>query len=350
MRLEKRLDVILDEFPLDVSSTEPVEVGGLRRDTRIYKVDPGSSPLIPSGIDVGTMHIVDAASGRSIACHPHIVCESLEGLCLDCSKEFLTALVGLDLYNTEGLAILNILRAGSGYMVAEALQGGVSVINVRTEYREEGYRSHLDARGIGVSYRDYSAGDPRMGCVETLLIPDTYATGRSAETALMDLFGSGLNPETIILYGFIAIPALVRLGRICSERDVELHSFSICDVAQLACNNYDMPLYGLDESLFASTGALGRLGSIVDIETLRGMLLWYVAGLDQPGDWSERQKRLFNGFGDEAGDVVGHLRKSLGLVESLREINSRQPWYDELHDGIALEELRKLKETIQRYE
>jgi hypothetical protein len=349
MRLEEHLDSVLDTFPVDVSSTASIEIEELRQDTSVFRVDTENSPLIPRGVDVGEVFIVDTVPGMRIACHPHIVGEELESFCLDGSREFIMALVGLDLLDISGLAILHILRAGSGYMVSEALPDGVPVISVRTEYREDGYRSHLDARTIGVSYRDYSSGDSLMDGVDTLLIPDTYATGRSVEAALGDLFESGLSPERIVLYGFIAIPALVKLGGICSEEGIDLFSFSICNIAQLAHNNYDMPLYGLDESLFVSTGETRCLGSIVDVQTLREFLPIYVAGLDQPGDWSERQRRLFNGFSSETGDIAGHLRKSIGLVESLRELNSRQPWYDAIHDGIALVELGKLREAVNKY-
>jgi hypothetical protein len=59
---------------------------------------------------------------------------------------------------------------------------------------------------------------------------------------------------------------------------------------------------------------------------------------------------LFNGHGSDEGDVVGHLRKSLGLIGSLRGINSSQPWYDELQDAIALKEMEQIEKTLTRYE
>jgi len=350
LNLDNRLDAILDVFPLDVSSTEPVEVGGLRRGTRVFKVDVRRSPLIPRGVYVGSPYIIDTLSGMEVACHPHIVGETLERPCLDCAGEFSKALVELDVAGDEGLAILHILRGASGYMMADTLPE-VPLISVRTEYREDGYRAHTDdARSIRVTYNDYSTEGFEIGDVSTLLVPDTYATGRSAEAALHELFGAGLKPEKIVMYGFIAIPAMVRLGKICSGRGIELSSFSICDYSQLARNNYDMPLYGLDESLFRSTGELQYMGSIVDEETLKLFLPRYVAGLDQPGDWSERQTTMFDGHVDVEGDIVGHLRKSIGLVESLREINSGQPWYDDLHNDVALAELGRLRETLEEYE
>lgn len=347
---ENILGIVLDEFPLDVASTRRVEAEFLGRETRVFEVDPKKSPLIPGEVDVGRPYIIDTVSGMEIACHPHVVGKSLEMLCLDCATEFRRTLSCSNLVDFEESIVLNILRGGSGYMVAEAIPGDVPIVNVRTEYREGGYRSHTDdSRSIAVTFSDYP--ERRLGSdASTLLIPDTFATGRSSEAALNELFASGLEPRKIVIYGFIAIPALVRLGMVCSGRGIELLSFSICDVAPLAHNNYDMPLYGFDEGLYSSTGELRRLGSIVDVETLQRFMPRYIAGLDQPGDWSERQDRLFGGYGDERGDIVGHLRRSLRLIESLRGINSGQPWYNDFHDGIALRELGRLGETILEYE
>jgi len=326
----ERLDAILEEFPVDVSSTTSVKVQGLRKDTRVFKVDTKKSPLIPEGADVGEPFIIDTQPGREIACHPHLVGWELGVLCLDCAREFNRAIDGLSMMSRDGLAILHILRGAPGYRLAEVMQRRLPMLSVRTEYRQDGYRSHTD-REIGVTFRDYSALDSLEGNVSTLLIPDTYATGRSAEAALKDLFNAGVEPSKMILYGFIAIPALIRLGALASEHGIELFSFA-------------------DESLYQAKGELSRLGSIVDAETLQGVLPSYVAGLDQPGDWSERHISLFDGHGGDEGDIVGHLRKSLGLIESLRGINSRQAWYDELQDSITLKEMEEIKKAMLNYE
>lgn len=347
---DKILGIILDEFPLDVNSTRQVEMEGLGRETRVFEVEPKKSPLIPGEVDVGKPYIIDTVSGMEIACHPHIVGKNLERLCLACASEFRITLSRLNLIDFEDLLVLNILRGGSGYMVAETIPGDVPIVNVRTEYREGGYRSHTDdPRSIVVTFSDYLEKCPRSDA-STILIPDTFATGRSSEVALNELFATGLEPRRIVLYGFIAISALVRLGKMCSDKGIEFYSFSICDVASLGHNNYDMPLYGFDEGLYSSTGELRPLGSIVYMETLRRFMPWYIAGLDQPGDWSERQDRLFGGHRDERGDIVGHLWRSVRLIESLRGVNSGQPWYDDFHDGIALRELGRLRETIRLYE
>ena len=347
--LDTLLNTVLSEFPVDVSSTKPLEIWDANNGLEVYEVDVGNSPLAQSGAPNGSVYIVDSIPGREIACHPSIVGEPLEGLCLRCSSEFSSALIRLGLFNAEGTAVLHILRGAAGYRVVDTLPVRVPVVSVRTEYRGDGYRAHSDdSRNLTVTYRDYPV-DLDLRQVSELIIPDTYATGRSAEAALYELFEAGLEPRRIILYGFIAIPALNRIGSICEEKGIEMHSFAICDVTQLADNHYDMPLYGLDESLHKSTGEGRRLGSIVAKDTLAGMLPRYVAGMDQPGDWSERQISLFNGQGNEAGDIVGHLEKSLELIESLRELNSEQPWYDEGHEGIALAEKERLTEALLRH-
>ena len=346
MALEELLEVIFDGFPIDVHSTEALMLPRLQPDTRVYSVNTGSS-LFLGGSYIGMPHIIDSGAGRRIACHPHIVGAELEWLSMECAIELRTALRGLCV-NLEGLGILHILRGAPGYWLAPTFPG-VPVFTVRTEYREDGYRAHSDdSRRIEVTFRDYPSGVETHE-ISTLLIPDTYATGMSAETSLRDLLGAGLEPGRVILYGFLAIPALLRLGRLCQEHDIELLSFAICDITQLAHNNYDMPLYGPDESLFSEIGEVRAMGSIVDVDTLGGMLPEYVAGLDQPGDWSERHLRLFNGVVDEDGDIEGHLRKSLGIIESLKGLNSGQPWYSRFHEGIALREARRLSETLSRF-
>ena len=340
-------DTILSEFPVDVSSTQALDLKD--EGSKVYKVDTNKSTLVSRGALYGSLYIIDSPPGREIACHPSIVGEALEGLCIECSAEFSAALVGLRLFSGEGTAVLHILRGAAGYRVVDALPVRVPVVSIRTEYRGDGYRAHSDdSRNLTVTYRDYPV-DLDIRDVSDLIIPDTYATGRSAEAALLELFEVGLEPRRIFLYGFIAVPALTRLGRICDEKGIEMHSFAICDVTQLAHNHYDMPLYGLDESLHISTGETRKLGSIVAKETLAGMLPKYVAGMDQPGDWSERHLSLFNGKGTEAGNIRGHLEKSLGLIKSLRALNEGQPWHDEIYDAITSAERQRLLNSLESY-
>ena len=139
------------------------------------------------------------------------------------------------------------------------------LISVRTEYRDDGYRAHSDdSRRIEVTYSDYHGRD-----LDTLIIPDTYATGRSVEAALQHMISNGGNPRTIIIYGFIAIPSMRRLSALCKNMGSRLITFAICDITQLAANNYDMTLFGIDEHHHSETGELNLLGSVVGEETLQ---------------------------------------------------------------------------------
>lgn len=348
--LEKNLKTILENFPIDVYSTEMVEFKGLMQDTKIFKVDTKKSPLIPGNSYVGSPYIIDTPSGTSIACHPHIVGKKLGELCLNCAREFIKIMESMCLVEDGSLAILHILRAAPGYKIAEALREKVPILNIRTQYSKGAYRSHFeDIRDIDITYRNYSAVDSDTNEISTLLIPDTFATGRSAEVSIKNLLETGIKPRKIILYGFISIPALSRLGELTSEKGIELESFAIGNLMQLAHNHYDMPLYGLDESLYSITGELKPLGSIVDAKTLKRYLPIYIAGLDQPGDWSERQNLLFNGYGYEKGGIYNHLIKSIELIESLRKINSEQSWYNDFHNTIASIEVEKIVNILESY-
>ena len=332
------LETILRNFPIDIDSTRRVYLKEPAQDTRLYEVDIAKSPLL--GSVEGRVYLIDTPSGRRIACHPHLVAEDLSGLCFEAAKEFVLALKELRLIS-DSSGILHILRGGLGYRVDKVLPQ-LPVINIRTQYREDGYRAHSDdSRRIEVTYSDYHQTN-----FDSLIVPDTYATGRSVEAALQHMFEMGLSVENVIIYGFIASPGVERVYRLLAKHGVHLYVFAICDISQLYSNNYDMPLYGLDEHLYKQNGLVKPLGSIVARETLRDMIPHYVPGMDQPGDWSERHTDLFNGYNNESGDIRGHLRKSIELMESLDELNRQQPWYTEHINDLTRKEIENCKKLL----
>ena len=149
--VEGHLEVILDEFPVDISSTRVVDVPGLDR-ARMYEVDLGSG-LMPGDMGVDACYIIDSEAGMTVACHPHLVGAELAGLCFGCAVDLWTSLRGLGLLGDGGYSILNILRGSSGYRVSEASPTDTPVISVRTEYSEDGYRAHSDdSRRVRVTY------------------------------------------------------------------------------------------------------------------------------------------------------------------------------------------------------
>ena len=115
MDLEKNLDTIIDDFPIDVYSTEKVEITGLERNTSIFKVDPNKSPLIPKNSPLGEPYIISTASGMTIACHPHIVGKELDELCLHSAREFIKVMEAMHSLRDDSFAILHVLRGAPGY-------------------------------------------------------------------------------------------------------------------------------------------------------------------------------------------------------------------------------------------
>ncbi len=334
------LDTILRSFPIDIDSTKRLHLAYTKPDTRLYEVDTIKSPLIDHF--TGKAYLIDTPMGRKMACHPHLVAEELSVICFEAAKELVSALKELALVSGES-GILHILRGGLGYRVDKALPG-LPVINIRTQYNDDGYRAHSDSRRITVTYSDY-----HQMRFDSLIVPDTYATGRSVEAALRHMFEQGLSVERVIIYGFIAAPGVERVHRLLVEHGIQLYVFAICDISQLYANNYDMPLYGLDEHLYKQSGTLKPLGSIVSLDTLRDMVMDYVPGMDQPGDWSERHTDLFNGYGNESGDIRGHLSKSIELMESLDEINKEQPWYTETIATLTRKEIDDCRRLLETY-
>ncbi len=335
------LQKIRELFPLDTESATLQTLSSLSPSTRVYTVDTASSRLI--GEDLGDCYIIDTPEGQKIASHPHLVGTDLAFQSLRAAYEFKAILMELGLISGS-TGILHILRGSAGYMVHDVLPQ-LPLISVRTEYRDDGYRAHSDdSRHIKVTYSDYHGRD-----LDTLIIPDTYATGRSVEAALQHMNSNGGKPRTIIIYGYIAIPSMRRLNALCNSMGSRMITFAICDISQLAANNYDMTLFGIDEHHHSKTGELRMLGSIVGEETLREMSENFIPGLDQPGDWSERQMNLYDGHHEEPGDIRGHLSKSIEFIESLDRVNREQEWYNDAIKRLTEAELKSLRSTIFRY-
>lgn len=335
------LDLIREQFLLDTESTTKLALSTIKTDTCVYAVNTLESSLVKE--DLGGCYILDTPQAQLIASHPHIVGDELEKLCLITANEFKSMLTEFGLVG-DSPGVLHILRGSSGYMVDEVFPK-LPLINVRSMYSKDGYRSHSDdSRRIEVIYNDYSGQK-----LDTLIVPDTYATGRSLEAALIALNKVGLKLSTLIIYGFIAIPSIQRLYKLCETIGCRLVTVALCDITQLAANNYDMTLFGPDEHLHTSTGKLNKLGSIVGNETLHDMVHNFIPGLDQPGDWSERQSILFNGHGMEPGNIRGHLTKSIAFIEELDRINQSQVWYNDSVQTLTQNELIKLRETLAKY-
>lgn len=332
---ESLLDKIIEENCIKVDLTELVFKG---ENVRVYKTKVDFPAEVYS---------LDTPESRSIACRPEIVGEKFLELNRRAAIKALKALFSI-IKVQEPIVLLHILRASKGYMVHEALKHlGKSFAEayVRVKYEEGSIRDHVE-RKPKVVYRDYSSVP---GNNIALLLADTVATGLSAVEALKDFVSSSSSTVSqLILYGFISEKGVKKIVEYAKEVGVEeIYVFALQDLTPLAYNNYDMPLYGPDESWWSERHELKCLGAVVDIEVLREMLPYYAPGADQPGDWSERQPRLFNGYDYEPGDIKGHLEKSLHMLEKLLEISRKASWFTKEIEEIYKERMKCIRDVLR---
>ena len=341
------IDRIITEYKINIGCTKPLCISGLQKSTRVFKVSEAAL--------MDNLYIIDTPSGKEIACHPHIVGKELDKLALSAAGEAARAISSVIFANKKEddtrVVVENVLRASQGYKLFPALKAllpgrSIPQLFIRPRYVSKSYRDHV-TRELQVVYKDFSELPKDKNIV--LIKPDTEATGASGVLSITEALNEskkrGSNITDVVLYGFIAIPALRLLKKTTDEHGIKLHAFAIGNISELASNNYDMTLYGIDESYFSKRGEIKKLGSIVDKSTLENYLPEFIPGCDQPGDWSDRQSRIFTGLGYEAGDIKGHLTRSINLIENLRKISKYEAW----QDAIARKEITKLRKVLSIY-
>ncbi len=341
------VDRIITEYKINIGRTKPLGISGLQKSTRVFKVSEAAF--------MDNLYIIDTPSGKEIACHPHIVGKELDKLALSAAGEAAQTISSIILTNKKEddtrIVVENVLRASQGYKLFPALKAllpsrPIPQLFIRPRYVSKSYRNHV-TRELQVVYKDFSELPKDKNIV--LIKPDTEATGASGVLSVTEALNEskkrGSNITDVVLYGFIAIPALKLLKKTTDEHGIKLHAFAIGNISELASNNYDMTLYGIDESYFSKHGEIKKLGSIVDKSTLENYLQEFIPGCDQPGDWSDRQSRIFTGLGYETGDIKGHLTRSINLIENLRKISKYEAW----QDAIARKEITKLRKVLSTY-
>jgi hypothetical protein len=337
---------IIKEYSLDTQHTNALKIEGLDRSTHVFKVAKKGLPK--------ELYIIDTPAGRSISMHPHIVGKNLDKLAFSAAIEAAKAIRLLVLNDKESggckLVFENVLRAAPGYKLLPALRRALPHTDIREtfirpKYVMASYRNHR-RRVLKAVYKDFSMLPRKSKLI--LIKPDTEATGVSGklaiESAIIESKKRDSKITDIILYGFISISALKLLKEVSANHGIKLHAFSIENVTELAFNNYDMTVYGIDESYFSKYKKKRKLRSIIDKTTLQKYLPWFIPGCDQPGDWSSRQSLLFTGRGYEKGDIKKHLIRSAKFIENLREISSYEVW----QKNIATKELKKIKSILSR--
>lgn len=317
------VDSLVELFSVETDSAQEIRSDGLSDDTHIFKVDwPGKSRVF----------LIDSQAGKDIACHPSIVGEKLENLALAAASEAVPLITeragGL---NDGRTLFLNVLRAAPGYKLHEAFEERGMVFKqswIRPRYVRPSYRDHEGEEKriqiIHESFEDFPSGK-RLRIIK----PDTEATGKTSEVALRRTFDIAKEKKSeidhIIIYGFVSKPGLQHIETFLRPYGTRISVFAIENLTVLCSNRYDMPMYGVDESFFSEHHGIMKLGGIVSRKTFERLLPEFIMGADEPGDWSARQTRVFDGVGFEEGGIAKHVSNSIALIERLREVIDEVP-------------------------
>lgn len=325
--------------------------GEARRIAELFGVDTGSLDVGRSGpaafyaLDLGlpaATYVVDSPEGAEIASKPELVGDRLK------EKAAAAAAYAVKLMESLGLGeravLLHILRGSPGYEITGPLEKAAEVDNIyiRVMYSGDSYRNHVEREARAVYTK---AGQIASGRY-TLVVADTVATGRSMLEALgraLDVLRfKSVEIDRVYVYGFLSLPGAARVAGALASRGLDAVLIAVEDYSALSRNEYDMPLYGPDP---AEPSKL--LGGAAPLSALERMLPMYYPGMDQPGDWSERQCRLFNGVGYERGDTEGHLRRSLEMLEELHSVASGEDWYRGWMEEVYGERRRGLLSALE---
>jgi hypothetical protein len=342
-------DSLTQEYGVDVNATRPAKLKKtkLPSNVRVYEVEHSSL----------NAYIIDTPMTRKIACHPHVVGKEIQELTLraaEFSLPTILELANIDQEKNSEIVFEQILRAAPGYQLHQAaarlIPNSFKTVYIRPRYTHTSYRDHdgMIQRQLDIVFEDFSQLPSNKKIF--LIMQDTVASSRSAEISIeaiaerCEKLSSRIGAW--VLYGFISLEGLKLLQRIAEKYAIPLVAFAMGNLTALCANNYDMPLYGVDEWLWRRDHKISKLGALVDRTTFTEYVQEFVPGSDQPGDWSARQDRLFTGTGYESGNIQGHLENSIRLINGLLEIGGFSDWQKQLaHNELKLleEELAKTK-------
>ncbi len=301
--------------------------------------------------------ILDSEEIMKVACYPSIVGEELDKLNSKIAEDTFRFLKSMSLLNNK-ILVEHVLRASLGYKVHTFLKENldVSELWIRTRYVLPSYRDHDDEeKALEIAFEDFKALKDFSGKKVDLFIQDTVASGRTAEVALSRLFElaekHNVRVKKLLFYGFLSEQGLdILWDKILKKRNLEFVAIALGNITPLSENGYDMPVYGPDEYYYSKTGNLRNIGAVISEETLKDWLPHFIPGADQPGDWSARQSKLFNGYNFEQGDIKKHLINSEKLITSLKgilEVNF--PWLFNILKHRINEELNNLSVKKFKY-
>jgi hypothetical protein len=295
--------------------------------------------------------ILDTPEIRRVACHPSVVGEELERLMLQNARKTLPAILELaSVQPSDSMLFEQILRAAPGYELHRAaegqLPGAFRIAYIRPRYVRASYRDHdgVAQQKLEVVYEDFSQVQKNRKTV--LIMQDTVASSRSAavslETAIKYCNQAGSEIVKWVVYGFVSARGLELLAQLAKNHKIPLYVFALGNLTAMSANNYDMPLFGVDEWQWQQNGTVRKIGGLVDKSTFLRYLPEFIPGADQPGDWSARQHRLYTGTGYEQGDINVHLEHSMRLIQNLIKTGTLQDWQRQTAD----EEISRIKQLL----
>jgi len=291
---------------------------------------------------------------RDISCFPHLVGKELEKRCIIAASASVQTMQSLWSLQPEKTIIYDILRAAPGYRIEEGFRESgwkLPHIQIRPHYKIVSYRDHLgNSRVMEVLNEDFSA--LTSSSEWTVIKADTEASGNTSKIAIERLMieakKKNVKIKEIICTGFISAPSINVLNDLALKYGFQLRILAWGNITALYQNNYDMPLYGLDESIWREHQEIRKLGAIVPLSVLKEYLPFYIPGADQPGDWSARQSKVPTGFGGkEEGKIEEHLQNSSKFINSIYRLSQKQTWFYPWHKKIIDKELKSLMKEMK---
>ncbi|QOJ79226.1 hypothetical protein IG193_01830 [Infirmifilum lucidum] len=312
----------------------------------VYRGNDGAVYRVPLEVN-GEAFIVHSVQSALVASRPEIVGRKLDSLVTHPARLVAGYLRRSGLADRK-VVFMHVLRGSQGYRLDVALrEAGFSVESqfVKVVYAGGLGEKHAEAKPHVASAQLTGLS----GEEKTLVVADTVATGRTLKEALrfmldMAVF-KGVQFEKVVIYGFISESGARVVGDFLGENGITPLFFALEDFAALASNQYDMPLYGPDIGP-RGVDAEKTIAGVSVPEALRAMLGEYFPGMDQPGDWSERQCLLFNGYGYERGKIGEHLERSLKSLEVLHNAVRGASWYEEWLEEVFKKRRKGLKRAM----
>ncbi|MEM5811325.1 MAG: hypothetical protein QXG91_01105 [Candidatus Aenigmatarchaeota archaeon] len=298
--------------------------------------------------EIENFFIIHNKSCLKMACYPSIVGKSLSFHAKIAAKEFLLSLKELKLSN-ENFVLLNILRGCLGYELNTVFKNSKKIY-ILPKYEKISFRNHV-GKTIKIKFKNFKEMENSKEKF-SLIVADTIATGKTMIKCLRAISNFFERLEKVIFYGFMSLRGASIVKNFCDKFDLKSYFFTISNYSSLAFNNYDMILYGIDESYFNAKKVKRYLFGVCDIEVFKDMVKYYIPGLDQPGDFSSRQEILFDGrkFIDNRKFILKHCENNIRLIKTLYLLSCKEEWFSKVHESRMKGEIINLEKTKMHYE